>query len=319
MQNVQGLTGKDKRLNSLVDTLVDLMITNNIMVYFIQETWIVGSRGKLVREHMVFQHNREERIIGFKGKIPGRVAIILSSKAVEVWRAVRLKPPIMTPMDSPFIGRFIGVKLSFPQINQYEKQVQGNTTIFVASVYRPVDKFEHIDFIDILSFIMSSVPKTAKFIGGHDVNANLGTRSKMYRKTLYPWGIYNRNIKVGILLGLFSHNQLKISNRFFKKPSFVTWRSFRKMRSPHMLDVISVSENFFKCVRNCGAFKKGMRSDHSALRVDLMNQSIEYKTKFTKIPVIDWKSIKERDKFNEYFNVNLSNRLLEPFKYTDFN
>ena len=43
MQNLQGLTGKDKRLDSLVDPLVDLMITNNIMVYCIQETWILGS------------------------------------------------------------------------------------------------------------------------------------------------------------------------------------------------------------------------------------------------------------------------------------
>ena len=47
-QNVQGLTGKDKRLDSLVDPLVDLMITNKSMVYCIQETWIVVSGSKLV-------------------------------------------------------------------------------------------------------------------------------------------------------------------------------------------------------------------------------------------------------------------------------
>ena len=52
-QNVQGLTGKDKRLESLVDPLVDLMITNNIVVYCIQETWTIGSGSKLVRGHMV--------------------------------------------------------------------------------------------------------------------------------------------------------------------------------------------------------------------------------------------------------------------------
>ena len=37
-QNMQVLNGKDKRLDSLVDPLVGLMITNNIMVYCIQET-----------------------------------------------------------------------------------------------------------------------------------------------------------------------------------------------------------------------------------------------------------------------------------------
>ena len=86
-QNVQVLTGKDKRLESLVDPLVDLMITNKIMVYCIQETWNVGSGSKLVRGHMVLRHNQEERAIGSKGRIMGGVAIILSPTAVEAWRA----------------------------------------------------------------------------------------------------------------------------------------------------------------------------------------------------------------------------------------
>ena len=58
-QNIQGLTGKDKRLDSLVDTLVYLMITNNMMVYCIQETSIVVSGIKIVLRHMVFRHNQE--------------------------------------------------------------------------------------------------------------------------------------------------------------------------------------------------------------------------------------------------------------------
>ena len=178
-------------------------------------------------------------------------------------------------METPFAGRFIGVKLIFPRINQYKRKVRVNNTIFVASVYHPVDKIEHTDFIKILSSIMSSVPKTAKFIGWHDVNANLGNMSKMYRKTLGHWGIDNLNIKKRRLLGLFSHNQLKISNSFFKKPSFVTRRYFSKIRSPHILDVISVSENFFKCVRNCGVSKKGMRGDNYSVQLYLMNISVK--------------------------------------------
>ena len=63
--------------------------------------------------------------------------------------------------------------------------------IFVASVYHPVDEFEHTDFIDNLISIMSYVPKTEDFIGGHDVNANLGIRTKMYRNNLGPWGTTN--------------------------------------------------------------------------------------------------------------------------------
>ena len=80
---------------------------------------------------------------------------------------------------------------------------------------------------------MSSVPKNANFIGGHDVNVNLGIISKMYGKTLGPWGINNRNMKGRRLLGLFSNNQLKIANSFYKTYSYVTWISFNKTRSPH--------------------------------------------------------------------------------------
>ena len=84
---MQGITGKDKRLESLVDPLVYLMINNNIMVYFIQETWTIGSGSTLVQGHMVLQHNRDERVIGSKGRTQNGVAIILSPTEVEAWRA----------------------------------------------------------------------------------------------------------------------------------------------------------------------------------------------------------------------------------------
>ena len=86
-----------------------------------------------------------------------------------------------------------------------------------------------------------------------------------------------------------------------------------------MLDFISVSENFFKFLKSCGVSKKGMRSDHSAVRLEFMNRSIKYKTTFIKKPVIDWKAIKEKDDVNKKFNINLRNRLQEPFNYTEFN
>ena len=57
-QIMQGLIGKDKGLESLVDPIVDLMIKQNIMVYCIQETWTLGSCSTLVQGHMVIRHNR---------------------------------------------------------------------------------------------------------------------------------------------------------------------------------------------------------------------------------------------------------------------
>ena len=60
-QNVQGLSGQDKKLDYLIDPIADLMITKSIIAYCIQETCIVGTGNKLVCDHMVFRHNREER------------------------------------------------------------------------------------------------------------------------------------------------------------------------------------------------------------------------------------------------------------------
>ena len=63
--------------------------------------------------------------------------------------------------------------------------------------------------------------------------------------------------------------------------------------SPPMLDVISVSEDFFKCVKSCGISKKGMKSDHTAVQLEFTNRSIKFKTTFFKKPFIDWKYIKD--------------------------
>ena len=214
---------------------------------------------------MVFLHNQEGRVKGYKGRIPVGVAIILSPDAVEAWREAGSKSPITTPHDSPFVGRFIGVKLSLPQIDLYERKVQGKLTSFFVSVYHTLDETEHTELIDNLRFIMSLVPMTEEFIGGHAVNDNIGICTKMYRKTLCPWGTDNHNMKGRRLLRFFRHNRLKATNIFFKKPFFVMWRSFSKARSPHMLDIISISETFFKYVRNCGVLPKVMRSDHSVV------------------------------------------------------
>ena len=105
------------------------------------------------------------------------------------------------------------------------------------------------------------------FIGGHDVNANLGIRKKLYRGVIGPFGIDNRNMKGRILLSFLSQNRLRVINSYFNKPSFVTCRSFNASRSPHMLDLTTTLDSFFKHVRDCGVTPTGMRSDHSAVRL----------------------------------------------------
>ena len=86
-----------------------------------------------------------------------------------------------------------------------------------------------------------------------------------------------------------------------------------------MLDVISVSKNFYKNVRNGGISKTEMKSDHSAVQIKFVNRSIKFKNTFSKKPAIDWKYIKEKEQFNKKLNVNLRNRLKATSNYTEFN
>jgi len=167
------------------------MITERNTVYCIQETWVVGNSEILVRGHLMFSHNRENRTVGSKGRIPGGVAIILSLSAVIAWKTAGSKPPLTTPLTSKFVGRFIGVKLLFPKMDRFERMLKGGIALFVASIYHPVDENEHKEFNDILNVILSSIPKSAEFIGGHAINTNVRKRKKMYGKALGPFGIDN--------------------------------------------------------------------------------------------------------------------------------
>ena len=115
--------------------------------------------------------------------------------------------------------------------------------LFIASIHHPVDINENEEFNNKLSMLVNSVPKSLNFIGGHDVNAKLVV-TKLYKGVIWPFGIDNRNMKGRILLSVLSHNRLRVTNSYFKKPYFVTWISFNASRSPHMLDVITTSDSF---------------------------------------------------------------------------
>ena len=51
----------------MVEPIVDLMVAKGILAYCVQETWIVGNVNTVVRDHMVFHHNREKREVGTRG------------------------------------------------------------------------------------------------------------------------------------------------------------------------------------------------------------------------------------------------------------
>ena len=40
-KNIQGLSGKDRKLQYLLDLLIEIMIYNEVMIYCVQETWVL--------------------------------------------------------------------------------------------------------------------------------------------------------------------------------------------------------------------------------------------------------------------------------------
>ena len=94
-------------------------------------------------------------------------------------------------------------------------------------------------------------------------------------------------------MGLFSSNNLKVINTFYEKRSYTTWRSFHTSSTCHMLDVITSSVSFSKCVRDCVVTPKGVRIDHSAVQMVFLNRPIKFKSDYVERPVIDWDAIKK--------------------------
>ena len=170
-----------------------------------------------------------------------------------------------------------------------------------------------------MSSLMNLIPKNVEFIGGHDVNENLGVRNQIYKKDIGIYGLDNRNTKGRNLLGILREKNLRVVNSFFKKRIYTTYRSKCKGKSPHILDVITCSTSFFKCVSDCGVITEGVWSDHSAGRMVFLNRSIKFKSDFVEQPVIDWKGIQRLPELNENLNLNLQVKLKHPHDYTNFN
>ena len=124
-QNIQGLSGKDRKLKSLLDQLIEIMISNRVMIYCVQETWVLGNLVMMLWYHMVIIYNMGEKDPGSKGMVEVGVSIILSPTAVISWREAWSKTTITTLLGSSFAGSFIVVKLSFTNVYQWGKSKIG--------------------------------------------------------------------------------------------------------------------------------------------------------------------------------------------------
>ena len=289
------------------------------MVYCVQGTWVVRNSVVMVRGHMIFLHNRLKRVEGTRGSNPVGVVIILAPYMVVVRKDVGSSPPTTTPLASKCVGRFVGIKMSFPKFDKWGKRVRGFLKIFVASIYHPDDIKENEEFNETLSLLMNLIPNFFEFIGGHNVNANLGVKKQMYKKVIGIYGLEKRNMKGQNLLGLLRENNLRFVNTFFLKHMYTTYRSKFKGKSTHMLDVITCSTSFFKCVSGCGVIPDGVPSDHSAVRMVFLNRYIKFKSDFVENPVINWRGVQRLPELIENLNLNLQFKLKHPHDYTSYN
>jgi hypothetical protein len=187
-----------------------------------------------------------------------------------------------------FEGRFIGIPLTFPNIDDNGKNIKGELEITLCSIYHPVDNKEYKNFNSTLSSLLNHIPQKSNTILGHDINANIGTNANSgqnFKDTIGPFRIKNRNKKGTSLLNLLASLNLKVTNSFFSpRPSshtatstHTTWRNTSTSKSQHMLDVFSCSNRIFKRVQGCNTTTKGTESNHTAVLLKIYINTLSFK------------------------------------------
>jgi len=134
-QNVHGLRRQPKDKNGNIcstaphdytryEHLIMTMKLKQLDVYFIQETWLEGDdvSDEVINGHHIFRHNGELGNHNFSG-----VAIILSPKYHEGWKAAGAHPPITTDATGEFAGRFISMNIKLASNDCVGKQVRKTT------------------------------------------------------------------------------------------------------------------------------------------------------------------------------------------------
>ena len=113
------------------------MRQNNIGAKLIAETWLEGdATDEEIGGYHIFRHNM---MVGESGRdhLFKGVAIILSPEFHKAWKAASAPPPITTDINGPFGGRFISLKLKFPNIDKKGRTINGNLKLALVSVYHP--------------------------------------------------------------------------------------------------------------------------------------------------------------------------------------
>jgi exonuclease III len=177
------------------------MKTKNLDVYFVQETWLEDNVfDEVIIGYHVFRHNGDLGNHTFRG-----VAIILSPRYYEGWKAAGATPPITTDARGEFSGRYFSITVKLDSHNKRGKLVQGkkgdkSMTLSLASIYHPCTKTGsdniYMRFLDTLDGLLDKLSKSELIIGA-DINANIGRLDNMsaakFGLALGPHGFPKRN------------------------------------------------------------------------------------------------------------------------------
>ena len=112
---------------------------------------------------------------------------------------------------------------------------------------------------------------------GAYINCNVGITSPRFKHTLGPHGIDNQNNKGRELLYLYKTNNLKLLLSYFMHRNYVTYQSFNKGRTAHMLDNFMCCDKLFKRISDCKVTRSGVQSDHTAIVGKHRLTSIKFK------------------------------------------
>jgi exonuclease III len=202
-----------------------MMKTNSLDVYFVQETWLEGDTfDEVINEYHVFRHNGGKGNHNFRG-----VAIILSPRYHQGWKAAGARPPLTTDATGEFAGRYISINIILNSYDRMGKHVRGkkgskHLALTLASVYHPRTKTGadniYARFLNTLDTLLSKLPIDNDIIMGADVNANIGKsdvlQSSKFQSTLGPHGFSKCNQKGEGLLTIYLAHCLRVMNTFFE-------------------------------------------------------------------------------------------------------
>jgi hypothetical protein len=120
-----------------------MMAMRDVHVCTLQETWSKGNWERELRGYLIIHHNYDARDCDWskRGRERRGVAIILSPYFKKDYERAGRPTPITTPLDDPdYKGRFVGVSVSFPNIDSFGNRAKGETKFLIGSAYHPYSK-----------------------------------------------------------------------------------------------------------------------------------------------------------------------------------